>query len=66
MDDEFEDFGAPPVNTKDIADLKGHDRHLFINTVYEDYEFTLAKKMNPGVIRYYRDVLVTLIKTYGH
>lgn len=68
MDDDFEDIlnELPPVNATDVENLTGQDRNHFINTVFEDYEFTLEKKMAPRVIRYYRDVLVKLIKTYGH
>lgn len=68
MDDDFDEFikDLPSVNQKDIKQLSANERNDFIDTVFQDYEFTLEKKMNPKIIRYYRDVLVKLIKTYGH
>lgn len=68
MDDDFDEFlkELPSVNQTDVKDLSGSDRNMFIDTVFQDYEFTIEKRMNPKVIRYYRDVLVKLIKTYGH
>jgi len=68
MDDDFDEFikDLPSVNQKDIKQLSAMERNDFIDTVFQDYEFTLEKKMNPKIIRYYRDVLVKLIKTYGH
>lgn len=61
-DDDF----LPKIKPEDIKKLNPSERHAFIDTIYDDYKFTLSSKMAPQIIRYYRDVLVDLVKTYGH
>lgn len=67
MDDfEEEDRGLYNFKPKDVADMSPSERNTFINLVYEDYKFVLKERMPAPIIEYHRDVLITLIKTYGH
>lgn len=54
------------VDITEIRHLYGHEKTQFINYIHEDYEHCLRKKQHPDLIKYYRDVLTKLIKTYGH
>jgi len=58
---DYYDFEA-----QDVADMKPQQRWKFVEFVYDDYKFVLKERMPPPVIQYHRDVLVKLIKTYGH
>ena len=50
----------------DVDSMDPQDRNKFIDLVYDDYRFVLKERMPAPVIQYHRDVLVKLIKTYGH
>ena len=63
--DDFED-GYYNFKQKDVADMSPGERQKFMTLVYEDYKFVLKEKMPAPVIKYHRDVLVSLVKTYGH
>lgn len=64
----MDDFEDTYYNFKatDVEDMSPYERHRFMTLVYEDYKFVLKEKMPAPVIKYHRDVLVKLVKTYGH
>jgi hypothetical protein len=43
-----------------------YEKMQFIDYILDDYEYVLRKKLHPTLIRYYKDVLARLIKSYGH
>lgn len=49
-----------------IQHLSGIEKMQFIDYILDDYEYVLRKKTHPTLIRYYKDVLSRLIKSYGH
>jgi len=46
--------------------MSGEEKTGFIEYVQEDYNHCLKMKQHPDLIKYYKDVLARLIKTYGH
>ena len=66
MDDFEEEFGLYNFKPKDVADMSPMERNKFMCLVYDDYKFVLKERMPAPVIEYHRDVLIALIKTYGH
>ena len=65
-DDDDNRIDSYPEIPRDLKSVPGQEKTRYIEYVHEDYKFCLASKMSPQIIRYYRDVLVDLVKTYGH
>jgi len=54
------------VDITEIKHLPGQEKVQFIDYIHEDYKHCLRQKQHPDLIKYYKDVLVKLIKAYGH
>jgi hypothetical protein len=46
--------------------LDGPEKCDFIEDQLNDYQFALHVVSNPKVLRYYRELLVKLIRDFGH
>ena len=62
----FDDDNLPNFDLETIKHLSGEDKTGFIEYVRDDYNHCLKMKQHPDLIKYYKDVLTRLIKTYGH
>ena len=46
--------------------LSGQQLNNIIETIHEEYKYSVKEKQPPYITLYYRDLLSFLIKTYGH
>ena len=49
-----------------IKTLSGIEKMQFIEYVLDDLDYVINHKSHPKLIKYYKNVLSELIKTYGH
>ena len=47
-------------------DLHGLERSEFIESILDDYYFTLELSLPPPVTKYHRELLSKLVKTFGY
>ena len=66
MHSNFDDDNFPQFDLKTIKHMSGEEKTGFIEYVEDDYHHCLKMKQHPDLIKYYKDVLARLIKTYGH
>ena len=66
MHSNFDDDNFPQFDLKTIKHMSGEEKTGFIEYVEDDYYHCLKMKQHPDLIKYYKDVLARLIKTYGH
>jgi hypothetical protein len=62
----FDDDNLPQFDEELIKELSGSEKTDFIEYVRDDYDHCLKTKQHPQLLKYYKDVLTRLIKTYGH
>lgn len=63
FDDIIKEKGFDPTH---IDSLSGLEKMQFIEYVLDDLDYVINHKSHPKLIKYYKDVLSELIKTYGH
>ena len=63
FDDLIKENGFDP---NQIKNLSGIEKMQFIEYVLDDLDYVINHKSHPKLIKYYKDVLSKLIKTYGH
>ena len=63
FDDLIKENGFDP---NQIKNLSGIEKMQFIEYVLGDLDYVINHKSHPKLIKYYKNVLSELIKTYGH